>query len=100
VSPITFGAMFPVALGFECPLFVPLNLQPEALTTARSGEGSRPWSAGAGCGALATGLVQVAWILRKIRQELQAPTPLVFLNGQLLLKVKAASALGSAIPSL
>jgi hypothetical protein len=52
-----------VALGFECPLFVPLPDDPKELTKARDGEGSRPWSAGAGCGALATGLTQTVWIL-------------------------------------
>jgi hypothetical protein len=58
----------PVALGFECPLFVPLALEPEALTSARGGEGNRPWSASAGACALTTGLVQVAWILREVRR--------------------------------
>jgi hypothetical protein len=56
----------PVALGFECPLFVPLVETEMALTCARPGEGSRAWSAGAGCGALATGLVQVAWVLQQV----------------------------------
>jgi hypothetical protein len=37
------------------------------LTKARTGEGNRSWSAGAGCGALATGLVEVSWLLEKIR---------------------------------
>ncbi len=59
----------PAALGFECPLFVPLADQPTDLTAARSGDGNRPWSAGAGCGALTTGLVQVAWILSRIREQ-------------------------------
>lgn len=45
-----------VALGFECPLFVPLRSDPAELTRARSGEGNRAWSAGAGAGALVTGL--------------------------------------------
>lgn len=63
----------PVALGFECPLFVPLNDQPTQLTMARLGEGNRAWSAGAGCGALATGLVQVAWLLRAVRERLDFP---------------------------
>jgi hypothetical protein len=63
-----------VALGFECPLFVPLVEDEARLTGARPGEGSRAWSAGAGCGALTTGLVQVAWVLRAIRRQLvQAP---------------------------
>lgn len=63
----------PVALGFECPLFVPLADDEHLLTRARPGEGSRAWSAGAGCGALATGLVQAAWVLRAIRASLKSP---------------------------
>jgi len=63
----------PVALGFECPLFVPLVEDETCLTNARPGEGSRPWSAAAGCGALATGLVQVAWVLQAIRAQLVRP---------------------------
>jgi hypothetical protein len=62
-----------VALGFECPLFVPLCPDPSGLTAARDGEAARPWSAAAGATALATGLTQVAWILRRIRAETHAP---------------------------
>ena len=58
-----------VALGFECPLFVPLPQDPNNLTTARAGEGSRAWSAGAGAGVLAIGLTEVAWILRELRRK-------------------------------
>ena len=59
-----------VALGFECPLFVPVRESPYKLAEARRGEGNRPWSAGAGCAVLATGLTQVLWILRDLRQRL------------------------------
>jgi hypothetical protein len=59
----------PVALGFECPLFVPVPNEEFALGRARVGEGNRSWSAGAGTGALATGLVQAAWILEEIRRR-------------------------------
>ncbi len=59
----------PVALGFECPLFVPVPSEEIALGRARAGEGNRAWSAGAGTGALATGLVQAAWVLREIRRR-------------------------------
>jgi hypothetical protein len=69
----------PVALGFECPLFVPLSARPETLTTGRLGDRNRPWSAGAGCGALATGLVQVVWLLREIRR-LAGGTATAFLD--------------------
>lgn len=65
----------PVALGFEAPLMVPVSpVSPvegwRTLGQARQGETvdgrSRPWSAGAGSGALATGLVQMAWILERV----------------------------------
>lgn len=68
----------PVALGFECPLWVDLPEAAEDLTRGRDGEGVRPWSAGAGCGALATGLVQTAWILRELRAA--APEAKAFLK--------------------
>ena len=68
-----------VALGFECPLFVPLVDDELLLTNARPGEGARAWSAGAGCGALTTGLVQVAWVLRSVHQ-LTHPPRAVFLD--------------------
>ena len=61
------GAGRPVALGFECPLFVPVPTEQEALGRARAGEGSRSWSATAGTNAMATGLVQAAWVLDAIR---------------------------------
>ena len=61
----------PVALGFECPLFVPIAEDETRLTNSRPGEGSRPWSAGAGSGSLATGLTQVTWVLREIRRHLE-----------------------------
>ena len=59
-----------VAVGFECPLFVPLPEDPVLLTAGRKGEGSRPWSAGAGSGALATGLTEVLWVLREVMRRL------------------------------
>jgi hypothetical protein len=64
-----------VALGFEAPLMVPVSpVGPvdgwTTLGKARQGETvdgrSRPWSAGAGSGALATGLVQLAWVLERV----------------------------------
>ena len=58
-----------VALGFECPLWVPVRTTPSELTSGRIGDGQRPWSAQAGPQALAIGLVQVPWILREIRNK-------------------------------
>lgn len=59
----------PVALGFECPLFVPLADNEQKLTSRRPGEGSKAWSAGAGCGALASGITEVAWTLKRLRER-------------------------------
>jgi len=67
-----------VALGFECPLFVPITTDPNDLTKARNGEGNRSWSAGAGCGALTTGLVECVWIFERIRELAKmAATPVL-----------------------
>src|SRR5271167_3182425 len=62
-----------VALGFECPLFVPVPDDPKHLTSARPGEGNRAWSAGAGAGSLATGLTETVWILDRVRRRLSTP---------------------------
>jgi hypothetical protein len=48
-----------------------------SLGNARDGERNRPWSAGAGAGALATGLAQGTWMLRQVASmvpELKATT--------------------------
>lgn len=68
----------PVALGFECPLFVPVPDDPQRLGAARPGEGTRSFSAGAGTGALVTGVVQAAWVLREVRER--QPDDDVFLD--------------------
>ncbi len=64
-----------VALGFECPLFVPLPQQPEDLGSRRPGEGNRPWSVAAGAASLTTGLQQVAWLLWRLGDEALDITP-------------------------
>lgn len=67
-----------VALGFECPLFVPVPENPIRLGAARPGEGNRPFSGGPGTAALVTGLVETAWILRSLRQR--CPEAIAFLD--------------------
>ena len=57
-----------VALGFECPLWIPIRTDPIILTSARCGE-RMAWSASAGQGSLTIGLAQVSWILQKIREK-------------------------------
>ena len=59
----------PCALGFEAPMFVPYGRELNRLTSARVGERNRSWSAGAGAGALATALVIVPYVLRRLRDK-------------------------------
>ena len=67
-----------VAVAFESPLSIPVpDLEPQSwrkLGMARDGEGRRSWSAGAGTGALATGLVQLAWICSYIADKTSVRT--------------------------
>ena len=65
----TLAAGGKVALGFECPLLVPVADDPRRLTAAREGEHNRAWSAGAGAWSLATGLTEIAWVLDRIRRK-------------------------------
>ncbi|MBI3895170.1 MAG: hypothetical protein HY313_04495 [Acidobacteria bacterium] len=80
----------PVALGFECPLFVPFAVEPTQLASARPGDGNRAWSASAGATVLVTGLVQVLWILHELRR-------LVGDNENTFLDWKAFEARGSGL---
>jgi hypothetical protein len=59
----------PVALGFEMPLFIPVPAAPERLGKARPCDSNAPaWSSNVGASVLATGLPQIAWILRHLRE--------------------------------
>lgn len=72
-----------VALGFECPLWVPVRKDPQYLTAGRRVDKNRPWSAGAGAATLATGLTEVVWILDELRRRLKkqgTPLPSVHLD--------------------
>ena len=55
-----------VALGFECPLWVPVPEDPRGLTAGRAVDGNKAWSAGAGAAAL----TETAWILDEVRRRL------------------------------
>jgi len=61
----------PVALGFECPLFVPLRDDERKLLRQRQGESGYPFAAAAGACALVTGAVESAWVLRGIRRRVR-----------------------------
>lgn len=56
-----------IALGFEAPLFVPVPEDPDEIGRARTGEGNRPYSAGAGASAALIGVQQAAWVMGRIR---------------------------------
>lgn len=68
-----------VAIGFECPLFVPVRADAQLVNSARKGEGNRSWSAGAGTGALATGLVETIWVMNRASEILRR-APVATLN--------------------
>ena len=62
-----------VALGFECPLYVPVAREPRALSRARKVDGNRPWSAGPGCAVLALGLAETAWVFSRLAEITTVP---------------------------
>ncbi len=59
------------AIGFECPLFIPLRDDPLRLNEQREGEKGRPWSAGAGSQVLVIGISEILWILKNIKDGLK-----------------------------
>jgi|SRR5215467_854212 len=96
------------ALLLEAPMAVPVpGTKSDAwrrLGKARDGEGNRPWSAGAGAGALATGLAQGAWMLCQLAATVPGLTattqPGLWLRGgaQLLLAEAFITAAGKPEP--
>ena len=65
---LDFGTGRPVALGFECPLFLPVRDDPLTITEQRDGEHGHPWSGGPGPPVLVTGLAQTLWLLKTVRR--------------------------------
>ena len=60
----------PLALGFECPLFMPLPEVTAGLGRQRVGDAGKPWCIGAGATSMAFGVQQAVWLLREIRRRL------------------------------
>jgi hypothetical protein len=58
-----------VALGFECPLYVPRRIDLKRISSKREGEGGLNWSGGPGPNVLTTGLVQVNWVLSRLAER-------------------------------
>jgi hypothetical protein len=69
----------PVALGLEMPLFVPVPSATQQLGKARPCDTNAPaWSSSVGASVLATGMPQIAWVLRYVREH--APEAAVHLD--------------------
>ncbi|MBD7942146.1 hypothetical protein [Brevundimonas guildfordensis] len=64
------GARWPLAIGFEAPLFIPTPAVALKILSARKGEGSRPWSAGAGAAVTTAALAVVTYTLAGLRRGL------------------------------
>jgi hypothetical protein len=59
-----------IALGMECPLFVPCPVSLSELGRARQGEEALAWSAQVGAIVAMLGFQQLCWILRTVRDQL------------------------------
>lgn len=96
-----------VALAVEAPMAVPIPSEGHGswvdLGRARTGEGNRAWSAGAGAGSLATALPQLTWVLRRVRQLLRSPVSTTtqvhrYLDGAAALLIAEAFVSGDGKP--
>ena len=74
----SFNAGRRIALGFECPLFIPVPLHWAGIGKSRLGEGNRSWSAGGGATVTTYGLHEVAWTLAQLRRIRHDKTPIFF----------------------
>jgi hypothetical protein len=68
------GAAHPLAIGFEAPLFIPTPSEAMRILSGRRGEGSRPWSAGAGAAVTTAALAVVTYTLAGLRRGLPNAT--------------------------
>lgn len=68
------GTDWPLAVGFEAPLFIATRTDALSVLTARKGEGSRPWSAGAGASVMTAALGVVTYTLAGLRRGLANAT--------------------------
>lgn len=71
------GSSWPLAVGFEAPLFIPARAQALDVLSGRKGEGSRPWSAGAGATVTTAALGITAYTLARLRDLMPAGQSIV-----------------------
>jgi hypothetical protein len=64
------GSSWPLAIGFEAPLFIPMRVVARDITNARRGEGAHAWTAGVGASVLATGLAVATYSMTALRRLL------------------------------
>ena len=64
-----------VALGFECPCFLPISEDANLVTKARCGEGNRAWSAPSGLRVTAQGPAVAGHVLLKLRGVFPSARP-------------------------
>ncbi|MNH48531.1 hypothetical protein D3C85_1083880 [compost metagenome] len=70
MTPTTIPPMIADTIGFEAPLFIPTPAECLKILSARKGEGSRPWSAGAGAAVTTAALAVVTYTLTGLRRGL------------------------------
>lgn len=63
-----------VALGFECPLYVPFRTELLELNRGRLGEGAPAWSSSIGATVMASGIPVVLWVLERLKAMAPAST--------------------------
>lgn len=61
---------YKITLGLECPLYFELQEDGADANRGRSIDGNRPWSAGAGASVAITGLAQISWLFRRLKNDL------------------------------
>lgn len=67
---VSIGKKAMIAIGFECPLFVPVPTFWLEIGKSREGEGDRSWSGGAGGTVACYGLHEIGWLLTGLRKTL------------------------------
>lgn len=63
----------PVAIGFECPLFIPLPSDSAGLCKQRVGDAGMPWNYGAGIYAMGIGLQEMTFVLDRMAANASIP---------------------------
>lgn len=63
----------PVAIGFECPLFIPLPADTAGLCKQRDGDAGMPWNYGSGIYTMGIGLQEATFVLARVAVTASTP---------------------------